>query len=112
MIVALFFQHPIGRGMMIQILAITRLELILHCRHPDILDQLTGDPEQDEPFWQNLEENEPTDFTLTATTITTITTTIPAVINDKIIGRYLPCIESKEILTPTANLSFPDIKRR
>jgi len=105
MAVALFFQHPIGRGMMIQILAITRLELLLHSRHPDILDQLTGDPEQDKPLWQNLEEREQLDVNLTATNgaAKTIGSTIT---NGKVIGGYVPCQESKQISTIYPSLSI------
>ena len=103
MFVALFFQYPVGRGIMIQILAVSRLEIFLHSRHPDILDKLTGDPEQDEAFWTALDEKERTEETRPTAASADTGSNVP---NGKAIGGFMPCREY--IPTPSPNL-YPSL---
>ena len=99
LVVAISFQYPVSRSLKIQAVAISRLELLLHSRHPPILDQLTGDPNEDEPFWDNLEKNREKEAPPTAAT--------PAVLlkGGKPIGGFTPCQDT--ITDSYAEVKYP-----
>ena len=82
----------------------TRLEIFLHCNHPEILDKLSGDLEKDAEVWEEMEEM----YERPKTRITS-SSSEDILKGRKPVGGYIPHQEDEDILKIQVDYSGPQV---